>query len=170
MRRVGMIKRFFSSFALLVLFAAFAHATDLAITAANVVPSAKARTSQQTAGATITAGQVVYLDSVSGTVKLAKANGTLAQATVFGIAAGNASTNQPVVIITYDPALTFGGTFASLASLPVLSGNNAGGITTAAGPLDAGWASASGWIPVSLGVALSTTTMFFNPVLGTTAM
>ena len=161
MPSVGMIKRFFSLFAALALFSSFAFGADIAITAANVVPSAKARYSQQTAGATITAGQVVYLDTVSGTVKLAKANSASPVISVYGIAATNASLNQPVVIITSDPALAIGGTIASGGTVWV-SGTNAGGMTSTFADL------VTGWTVTVLGVGTGSNSINFNPLAGGT--
>ena len=73
---------------------------DLSITAANVerVDGGK---EEWTAGATITAGQVVYLDSsASNVAKLAQSDGTEAEADVQGIALCGASSGQPVLIST----------------------------------------------------------------------
>lgn len=72
---------------------------DLSITAANVLPGAGAQISAFTAGANITAGQVVYYDSAAGTVKLADADAS-ATAGAFGIALNGASAGQPVDVIT----------------------------------------------------------------------
>lgn len=48
------------------------------------------------AGAAIAAGQFLYRDSTDGTLKLAVANGTEAQADVVGMALNNAAIGQPV--------------------------------------------------------------------------
>lgn len=158
---VGMTKRFFSLFAAFALFSSFAFGADISITAANVVPSAKARFSQQTAGVTITAGQVVYLDTVSGTVKLAKANIAAPGNAVFGIAATNASANQPVVIITSDPALAIGGTI-NAGTVCWLSVVNAGGISsTTADDVSGGTMTR-----VVLGVGTGSNAINFSPVAG----
>jgi hypothetical protein len=155
----GMIKRFFSLFAAFALLTSLVSAADISITAANVVPSSKARLSTQTAGATITAGQVVYLDPVSGTVKLSKANVASPVNSVFGIAATNASANQPVVIITSDPALAIGGTIASGGTV-WMSGTNAGGMTSTFADL------VTGWTIIVLGVGNGSNAINFNPLAG----
>lgn len=51
---------------------------DLTITAASVLAGSNATTRQGTAGATITAGQVVYFDDTTKTYKLAKSTSVLA--------------------------------------------------------------------------------------------
>jgi hypothetical protein len=71
---------------------------DLTITAANIIPVSGYSEYQGTAGATITAGQVVYLDSNS-LLQLADNNGAAALATVKGIALHAALANQPLKII-----------------------------------------------------------------------
>jgi len=155
----GMTKRVLSFFAAFALLVSFVSAADISITPASVIPSAKARFSQQTAGVTITAGQVVYLDTVSGTVKLAKANVASPVNSVFGIAATNASANQPVVIITSDPALAIGGTVASGATV-WLSGTNTGGETSTFADL------VTGWTIIVLGVGNGSNSINFNPLTG----
>lgn len=99
--------------------------TDISITAADVIPSNGARTIEGVSGGTITAGQVVYLDTATNTYKLADADDTAAKAVVAGIALNAASAGQPVTIQvqgTIDP----GGTVV-VGEIYVLSGN-AGGI------------------------------------------
>lgn len=73
---------------------------DLSITAANVDPGSNVNPdTSYTAGATITAGQAVYIDSSdSDLAKLAQSDGTEAEAEVKGIALNGASANQPVSI------------------------------------------------------------------------
>ena len=70
---------------------------DISITAANVVAGANARTLDGIAGATITAGQLVYRDSVTGKYLLSDADSaTVAARSVDGIALNSASLNQPL--------------------------------------------------------------------------
>lgn len=72
---------------------------DLVITAANVTPATNAAASNNddsgTANVTITAGQSLYLDSVSGQMKLAKAD-TLADAAFVGVSLHAALAGQPI--------------------------------------------------------------------------
>jgi hypothetical protein len=95
----------------------------------SVTPASVARVSggiyNGTAGATITAGQVVYLDAATGLLKLADANVTIAEATVKGIALHGSLTNQPLAIQT-DGVIAIGATVV-LGGLYILS-VNAGGI------------------------------------------
>jgi len=71
---------------------------DLSITAANVVKYASATTRTGTAGATIAAGDTLYLDSADSLLKLALAD-TAAKAACVGIALDGAATGQPVVYL-----------------------------------------------------------------------
>lgn len=73
---------------------------DVSITASAVAPisgsSYDTRTVDGIAGATITAGQTLYLDSATNTLKLADANASLAAATVAGISLHAATSGQPI--------------------------------------------------------------------------
>lgn len=68
---------------------------DLTVTAANVVAGANARIVPGTAGATITAGQLVYLDATDNKFKLADADAA-ASAVLAGIALNGGANNQPI--------------------------------------------------------------------------
>lgn len=81
---------------------------NLTITAASVVPSGNAVTKSGTAGATITAGQAIYLDPTSSTYKLADCDLAGAQA-CDGIALNGASAGQPVDMLAAGD-LTIGAT------------------------------------------------------------
>ena len=73
---------------------------DISITAANVVKGSNAVVEAGTAGATITAGQVVYKDAADGRYKLADADSATAAAKApRGIALNGASDGQPLSII-----------------------------------------------------------------------
>jgi hypothetical protein len=90
---------------------------DLTITAANVVKGAGAVVETGTAGATITAGQVVYRDASDLKYKLADADSTTAAVrSPRGIALNGASDGQPLSIqregsITIGATLTAGTTY-----------------------------------------------------------
>lgn len=76
---------------------------DLTITPANVTPGSGAVRASGTAGATIAAGQPVYLDSTDGKLKLAEADAasnTQAVAAAVGIALHGASDGQPLAYQT----------------------------------------------------------------------
>lgn len=100
---------------------------DVSITANNVAPGTGALTEQMVAGATITAGQVVYKDtSDSDKAKLADSNSATALArSPYGIALNGAASGQPVVVLKAG-LITIGGTVA-VGTIYVLSGT-AGGI------------------------------------------
>jgi len=85
-----------------------ARATDYSITPGSVIASAQARKVTGTAGATITAGQLVYLDPVTNTYKLADANGASPLYKVAGIALNGASSGQRITVCTSDPSFTPG--------------------------------------------------------------
>lgn len=99
---------------------------DLSITAGSVIAYADVTPRDGTAGETITAGQVVYIDtSDNNEIKLADCDSSSATATVAGIALTGASNGQP---IKYAPSgeITIGAT-VTVGELYVLSGT-AGGI------------------------------------------
>ncbi len=73
---------------------------DLSITAAQVIAGSDADFFDGTAGATITAGQTIYQDSVDNLLKLADSDGSLAKANCKGIALHGASLSQPLRIQT----------------------------------------------------------------------
>lgn len=83
---------------------------DLSITAANVLKDGSAGTTSGTAGVTILAGEALYLDSVTNTLKLAVATSAAAAAFV-GIALHGAAAGQPITYIT-GGLLTIGATVA----------------------------------------------------------
>jgi len=83
---------------------------DIVITAANVVAGAGALPEHGVAGASITAGQQVYLDSATSKYLLADSNSsTPAARTPRGFALNGAANNQPLAVHKKGP-LTIGGT------------------------------------------------------------
>lgn len=99
--------------------------SDISITAANVAKGANASTQKGTAGATITAGQSIRLDTSDNLMKLADNDVSLAAATVAGIALCGASSGQPIEWLT-GGNINPGGT-VTVGEIYVLS-SNAGGI------------------------------------------
>jgi Uncharacterized conserved protein (DUF2190) len=86
---------------------------NLTITAANVIRSSTSKFSNGTAGAAVTAGQVVYLDSADGRYKLADANSaTAAVRAPIGIALNDAATGQPLTVAT-EGAIVLGATITA---------------------------------------------------------
>jgi len=135
--------------------------SDISITPASVIPSANAIIKSGIAGATITQGQTVYIDSSANYVlKLADADASALSAVVAGIASSAGAAGQRINYIESDPALTFGGTV--LSGDPIYQSDVAGGLTKTFADLE------TGDIVTVLGVATSTTTMNFKPVQGGT--
>lgn len=132
----------------------------LSVTPANVLKGASASTNQGIAGATITAGQPIYLDSATSTVKLADADASTTTATVIGIALNGASAGQPISWVTGDGDFTPGATLVSGESYYL--GSTAGAINPV-GDL------ATGWYPVLLFIAKSTTKAVMQIVVQNTA-
>jgi hypothetical protein len=103
---------------------------DITITPGSVVPVAGYISENGTAGATITAGQVVYLDSSDSKYKLADSNSaTAAVRAAYGIALHGGSNGQPMQILRSGD-ITIGATVA-VGTVYVLSATP-GGIAPAA--------------------------------------
>ena len=125
---------------------------DLVLTAANVVPGTGAQVAPYTAGATITAGQVVYFDAATSTVKLADADASTTAA-IIGVAVNGAASGQPVDVqtggyLTTNAALTAGVTY-------YLS-------TTAGGIAPFADLTTGDYVTV-IGTAVSTTSLYVHP-------
>jgi hypothetical protein len=111
---------------------------DIAITAANFLPSIDATGITVKAGVAITAGQGCYLDTATGLYKLALANGAGDIKVFAGFCSETVGANQEFILITKDPALALGGTILSGDNL-WLSGANPGGVTKTFADLVTGW-------------------------------
>ena len=129
---------------------------DLTITAASVVPGSDARISHGTAGATITAGQAVYLDSATtGKWQLADTDSaTAAVRAAHGVALNSASLNQPIAVQT-EGDITIGATIA--AGVAYYLSGTPGGICPVADV-------AAGDYPLVIGMGKSTTVLDINIV------
>lgn len=137
------------------------QAVDLTITPASFVPGPNAKFQQGIAGATITAGQPVALDSSTERYVLADAN-VSTRVKVEGFAANGASAGQPLTILVEDDDLTLGATLSMTAPIYVLS-DTAGGVKPSADIT-------TGDYPVVLLIAKSTTKCILRPrVLAGTA-
>lgn len=88
---------------------------NLSITAANVRASSAAVIGQGVAGATITAGQAVYLDETDGKLKLAQSTSTTAYK-VAGISLHGAADGQPLTYVIEDDDFTPGATLSLSAA------------------------------------------------------
>lgn len=124
---------------------------DLIITATQIVPGSDAQLAYGTAGATITAGQVVYLDSTANTWKLFDANDSTLYTNVPGIALNGCSSTQALTVQT-GGSLTLGAGAAPTLGLIYIASATAGGIAPSADL-------ASGWMCVILGVGGATNTL-----------
>lgn len=121
---------------------------DLTITATSVLKSTNAKTSRGIAGAAITAGQALYLDTATGTLKLSDTDSATAAARgCVGLALHAAASGQPVEY-QFDGLITIGATVA--AGEPYFLSGNAGGICP--------WADvATGDYPLFIGFGVSAT-------------
>lgn len=127
----------------------------LTITAANVAKGSNAKTSTGIAGATITAGQVVYLDAATGKYLLTDADSaTVAARSVTGVALHGSLNNQPLTIQTGGD-ITIGATVAP--GVGYYSSATAGGIAPVAD-------NTTGVYPTFLGFGTSTTVIKLDPV------
>lgn len=123
---------------------------DLTITAASVLAGSGASIKHGTAGATITAGQQLYLDAATDTWKLADSNsGTVAARTPSATALHAAAAGQPITVHTKGP-ITIGATLT--AGLAYYLSDTPGGICPVA---DVG----SGEYSTIIGMATSTTVL-----------
>lgn len=124
---------------------------NLTVTASSVVPSADAGIARGTAGASITAGQSVYLDTTDDTWKLADADAA-ASVNEAGIALHAAATGQPIAV-QQSGTLNIGATVAI---------GTAYYVSTTAGSICLESDLSSGDFPFLLGyaTAASTITMF----------
>lgn len=126
---------------------------DLTITAANVVPGGNARIRNGTAGASITAGQVVYLDSTTNTFKLAdNDSATAAVRSPVGVALNGAASGQ-VISVQTSGKITIGATTA--VGVVYCLSSTAGGICPSADI-------ATGDYNTILGIGTSTTQIELN--------
>jgi hypothetical protein len=123
---------------------------DISITGTSTVAGSGARIVEGTAGAALTGGQVVYLDSATNTYKLADCNSaTAAVRSPAGIALHSAASGQPIAVQTAG-SLTLGGTLTA-GVVYYLSGTP-GGVRPVAD-------NTTGDYPVALGIATSTTVL-----------
>lgn len=158
------MNRYFSSLVLIISLLACQplRAADLSITAANVVPSSKAVIRYATAGATVTAGQLVFLDPLApdanglGRAKPSDCNdvGEARVRVVDGIAINSAFTGQQVAVVTYDPALVIAASGLTPNQI-LISSATPGGIAPSADLT-------TGWYLTVIGIVKNGTTIFFR--------
>jgi hypothetical protein len=121
---------------------------DITITAGNVLASSDATIEHGRAGATITAGQVVSLNTTTGKYVLADADGAAGIDRPRGLALNNAADGQPLAIVKSGD-VTLGG---MTAGVTYYLSPSPGGIAPRADVL-------TGDIVSVLGVAKSTTVL-----------
>lgn len=130
---------------------------DLSITAANVLSSANAApVKSYNYGATITAGQIVYLDS-NNKWQLTDADASSAgnnANSIVGVALVGGANNQPGVVATRDVYFTPGATLTN--GIAYYASRNAGALCPVA---DVG----AGNYATVIGIARSTTILNLNP-------
>jgi len=98
---------------------------DLTITAGNVLFTTGTK-ADGVAGAAITAGQALYLDSTTTTLKLAQSDGTAAEVAAVGIALNAAGSGQTVVYAQNGSVINIGATTAKSTTYHVSTA--AGGV------------------------------------------
>jgi hypothetical protein len=129
--------------------------TPIVPTPASVAASNQAIILELPAGASISQGDLLYIDT-NNTAKLADADGGSATAAdVRCLSLTSAASGQRVRCVAYDPALTIAQTVAA-GELYVLSGV-AGRMSTAASIISGNYATV-------VGIGISTSKIFFNPI------
>lgn len=124
--------------------------TDISITAASVLPGSNAKVTHGVAGASVTAGQVVYYDDTTGKWKLADTDSaTAAVRNGKGIALNAAGDGQPLAVQT-DGDITIGATI--LAGVAYYLSGTPGGICPIADV-------AAGDYPLIVGIGKTTSAM-----------
>lgn len=132
---------------------------DLSLDPTIVIRSSTGQQVVGTAGATITQGQALYIDTANSNVlKLADSNGTTPANSCAGIALTAGSSGQPVVYVAADTALAIGATLTSGAAIYL--SDTPGGITATYADI------ASGSTVIVLGVANTNGSLNLNPVTG----
>jgi hypothetical protein len=100
---------------------------DLVVTAASVLYTSGGEKLTGVAGASITAGQAVYVDTADANkVKLAQCDGTALEATAAGIALNAAGTGQTVTYAGQGALINIGATTAKTTTYLVAA--TAGGV------------------------------------------
>lgn len=102
---------------------------DVSITVAELLKGTTAMTKQGIAGATVTQGETLYIDTANSNVlKLAKASGTALEATCCGMALNAALSGQPI-LYAYKGLVTLGATAAAAEGTIMVLSTTAGAIT-----------------------------------------
>lgn len=128
--------------------------TDIAVTAANVVPSSQAVIKSGTAGGTVTAGQTIYKDT-DGRLKQGDANASATTGAIIGVSVSGASAGQPLFYTDFDPDFTPGATVTK--GTVYVASETAAGIAPVADL-------ASGWHVTIIGVGKASNKMYLKIV------
>lgn len=135
---------------------------NLTLTPASVIPGANAAFETVTWGATIAAGDVVYLDTADGKCKLADANGATAIIRkVRGIAITSGGDGQKGIIVISDDDLTLGSGLFAIGDTLILSATP--------GKICPDADAATGDYKTVLGIATTTGKINFRPFAVTVA-
>lgn len=134
---------------------------DLTITAANVA-YVSGNKINGTAGATVTAGQVVYKDAADGKYKLAQCDSAAPEAAAEGIALHGSLLNQPLTIAGNGAEINIGATTAKTTVYMVAS--TPGGIAPIVD------IATTGWHLVKVGYAKNTTGTFVVDIVNHSAV
>ena len=127
----------------------------ISITAGSFIPSSSAQKTKGVAGATVTAGQALYIDTANSNVlKLCDADASSLASTCCGIAMHGASSGQDLWYVTSDPVCAIGATLVIGDTL--WTSATAGGITKTFAD------NVTGCYVTCLGVAVSTTAFNLN--------
>jgi len=131
---------------------------DLSLTSSAVVASAAALATRRRCvlGATLAAGDVIYLDATdSHKAKAADANsGTAAARVPVGILLNGGAAGQPAEYIEADTDLTVGSHGLTVGTAIILSAT--------AGKMAPIADATTGWYPTLIGIAKTSTTISFN--------
>jgi hypothetical protein len=123
---------------------------DISITGTSTVAGSGAKVAEGVAGAALTGGQVVYLDSATNTYKLADCNSaTAAVRSPVGFALHACASGQPIAV-QLSGSITLGGTLT--AGVAYYLSGTPGGVRPVAD-------NTTGDYPVLLGMATSTTVL-----------
>ncbi|HEX3817540.1 MAG TPA: hypothetical protein VHW03_04560 [Chthoniobacterales bacterium] len=130
--------------------------SDIALTAANFIPSVNASiVDGLVAGSALTRGNLFQYDSASGTYKALDVTNT-SKDTLYGICLEDVAIGQRFSGVIKDSALALGGTIASGDTVWA----SATGVTKTIGDLT------TGWRIISLGIATGSGILNFNPTRG----
>lgn len=132
---------------------------DVSQTPASVLKSSTGQQIIGVAGATILAGNLLYIDTANSNVlKLADSNGSSPANSIAGMALCGASANQPVVYVGGDDAINVGAVLTAGATAYL--SDTAGGLTVTYADI------LTGSTVIQLGVANTDGTLNFHPLVG----